>query len=122
MTETQYKTRVTIAVPEALIEPANHLACLLGEGAGDIDTFRGVTHQDASGNRYAVVSTPVKAVFLEPTQTGTLPETPEHGIDLIDRAKAEQAFATLNQADGLQMRAGMSREAAVADIGLKPIP
>ena len=118
----EYSSRQTIAAPESLMDEANHLACLLGENAADIRTFTVARYQDASGVRYAVCSTVVKAVFLEPTTTGVLPETPAHGIDIVDRAKAEAAFASLGQSGGIMMVEGDDPQAAIAQMGLTPIP
>ena len=75
---TQYTHLVTIAVPENLIEKANHLACIVGESAADINTFTFCGWQDSEGNPYAVASTVVKQIFLE--AVSGLPETPEHAI------------------------------------------
>jgi hypothetical protein len=53
---TPYVYRLTVAVPEALIEAANHLAVAIGESAGDFETFGQADWVDSEGNRYAVAS------------------------------------------------------------------
>lgn len=90
---TQYKYRVTIVVPQRLIVVANHLACIVGESAADINTFTSCGWQDSSGNLYAVASTVVKPVFLE--AVSGLPETPQHAIDVADSQLAQQALDLL---------------------------
>lgn len=98
---TEYIHRVTIVVPESLTEKANHLACIVGESAADINTFTSCGWQDSEGNLYAVASTVVKPVFLE--AVSGLPETPEHAIGVADPELAQQALDTLNQPGGIQM-------------------
>lgn len=90
---TEYIHRVTIAVPEALIEKSNHLACIVGEFSADISTFREANWQDADGNLYSIASTVVKPIFLQATQG--LPETPLHAEGIADRELAQQALDNL---------------------------
>jgi len=54
---TAYVYRLTVAVPDALIESANHLAVAIGESAGDFQSFTQADWVDTQGNRYAVAST-----------------------------------------------------------------
>jgi len=54
---TPYVYRLTIAIPEALMEAANHLAVAIGESAGDFQSFTQADWVDSQGNRYAVAST-----------------------------------------------------------------
>jgi hypothetical protein len=115
---TEYTRTVTIAVPAAMVDDANHLACLLGEAAADVGTFGYLGYQDAAGDMYAVASTVVKPVFLAPAQTGTLPVTPDHGIGIIDRGKAQRGLDSLNQAGGIQMRTNMPFSDALEELGL----
>lgn len=37
--KSQCSHTLTLAVPEPMIEPANHLACLMGESSADIDVY-----------------------------------------------------------------------------------
>ncbi|WP_420229034.1 hypothetical protein ACOBWA_08410 [Psychrobacter sp. ER1] len=60
----EFKHRMTLAVPQAHIEDANHLALIVGQFAADINTFVDSTWQDANGNLYAVCSTVIKPVVL----------------------------------------------------------
>ena len=116
---TQYKHRVTIVVPEALITKANHLACLMGESAEDVNTFNQATWRDTSGSLYAVASTVVKPVFLE-SATGTLPETPGHAR-VADRELAQQALDTLGKPGGIQMLVDVPPLEALEAMGLSPV-
>ena len=100
---TEYTHTATIAVPAPLIPDANHLALLLGESAADIDTFKATSYTDGA-TEYAVAHTVVKAVFLQPTQTGELPETPPHAEGIIDREAAQRAFDSMASPDGILMK------------------
>jgi hypothetical protein len=121
MTQTEYTHSVTIAVPAALILDANHLALLLGESSADIETFKTASYTDGT-TEYAVAHTVVKDVFLQPTQTGTLPETPPHAEGLLDREAAQRAFDTLNTSGGLLMATDVDPHEQFAAWGLEPIP
>lgn len=116
---TEYKHRVTIAVPPHLIDRANHLACIVGESSEDINTFREANWEDAEGNLYAVASTVVKPIFLQATQG--LPETPEHAVGVADPVLAQQALDTLNQPGGMQMVVDVDPLEALASLGLSPV-
>lgn len=118
--KTEYIHTCTLAVPESLIDSANHLACLLGESAGDINTFRNVTYTDGE-TAYAVAHTVVKSSFLDPTQTGTLPEDPAHAPAEYDRSLAESAFATVNTSGGILMAVDNDPHQQFEDWGLTPI-
>lgn len=115
----EYTHRVTIGVPEHLIDQANHLACIVGESASDINTFSGCGWQDSEGNPYAAASTVVKPVFLE--AVSGLPETPEHAIGVADPYLAQQALDTLNQPGGIQMIVDVEPFMALEEMGLKPL-
>lgn len=117
---TQYSHRITLAVPASLTDPANHLACIMGESAADIETFQQAGWQDTHGNLYAVASTVVKPVFLG-AATGVLPESPEHAA-AADRVLAQQALDTLNQQGGMQMIVDVEPLNALASLGLFPVP
>ena len=121
MNRTEYTHTVTIAVPEALILDANHLALLLGESAADIETLQQTTYTDGT-TEYAVAHTVVKDVFLQPTQTGTLPETPPHAEGMLDRDAAQRVFDSLNQPGGIWMAVGVDPHVQFAEWGLEPIP
>jgi len=70
---------------------------------------------------YAVAHTVVKAVFLAPTQTGSLPETPPHAEELLDREAAQRAFDSLNAAGGLRMAVDVDPHQQFAEWGLSRI-
>ena len=75
---TEYTQIATIAVPEALIPDANHLALALGESSADDQTFNAANYQDAGGNLYAVCSTVAKPIFV---QLASQPlQAPDHEI------------------------------------------
>jgi len=114
-----YTHRVTIAVPFAMLAQANNLACIMGESAADIDTFRQASWQDTEGNLYAVASAVVKPVFLG-AASGVLPDSPEHAVD-ADRALAQQALDTLNQPGGMQMVVSDYPLEALASLGLTQV-
>lgn len=116
---TEYIHRVVIAVPEALMEKANHLARIVGEFPEDINTFREANWRDAEGNLYAVASTVVKPIFLQAAQG--LPPTPPHAEGIADRELAQQALDTLNQPGGIKMVVDVEPMEALSSLGLSPV-
>ena len=62
---TPYVYRLTCAVPEALIEAANHLAVAIGESAGDFESFQQADWVDSEGNKYAVSSMQCTATLFQ---------------------------------------------------------
>ena len=85
----EYKHRLTLAVPELLMPEANQLALLAGESANDDKTFTTAGWTDEAGNLYAVCSTISKPIVLELLTKG-LPATQES--EVIDYALAKQAL------------------------------
>lgn len=59
-----YKHRMSLAVPQALITKANQLALIVGGSSDDDKTFSDANWQDKDGNLYAVCSTVIKPVVL----------------------------------------------------------
>lgn len=59
-----YKHRMSLAVPQALMTQANQLALIVGESSGDDKTFSNANWQDKDGNMYAICSTVIKPVVL----------------------------------------------------------
>ncbi len=59
-----YKHRMSLAVPQELMPQANNLALIAGLSAADINTFTTTNWQDKDGNIYAVCSTVIKPVVL----------------------------------------------------------
>ena len=59
-----YKHRMSLAVPQALIAKANQLALIVGVSEYDDNTFTTANWQDKDGNLYAVCSTVIKPVVL----------------------------------------------------------
>lgn len=60
-----YTNRMTLIVPELMIEQANQMALIAGESAADVNTFTHANWTDASGNLYAVCSTVIKPIVLQ---------------------------------------------------------
>lgn len=60
----EYKHRMTLAVPQALMPQANQLALIVGVSSDDDKTFTAANWQDKDGNLYAVCSTVIKPVVL----------------------------------------------------------
>lgn len=117
----EYTHTVTIAVPETLIPDANHLALLLGESAADIGTFNATSH--TYGNTgYAIAHASVKPIFIEPTQTGVLPDTPTHAESIVDREAAQRAFNSLGTPGGIRIAFDVSPHEQFAEWGLTPTP
>lgn len=59
-----YKHRLTLAVPEQYMNEANNLALITGISAADINTFTSANWKDTEGNLYAVCSAAIKPVVL----------------------------------------------------------
>ena len=117
---TEYQHTATIAVPAPLIPDANHLALLLGESSADIETFKQANYTDGT-TEYAVAHTVCKPVFLGPTETGELPETPPHAEGLLDRDAAQRAFDSLAQPGGIRMAVDVDPHQQFAEWGLTRI-
>ena len=60
----EYKHRMSLTVPQALMAKANQLALIVGVSEYDDKTFTTANWQDANGNLYAVCSTVIKPVVL----------------------------------------------------------
>lgn len=60
----EYKHRMSLAVPQALMAKANQLALIVGVSEHDDKTFAAANWQDKDGNLYAVCSTVIKPVVL----------------------------------------------------------
>lgn len=60
----QYKHRMTLAVPAAFIPQANQLALIAGESPDDVNTFTSADYEDTAGNKYAVCSAVIKPIVL----------------------------------------------------------
>ena len=118
---TAYNHRVTIAAPESMMTEANHLACIMGESAADIETFKSANYQDSAGNLYAVCSTVVTDTFMA-AQTQGLPTTlPPHAEGIADPALAQKAYDSLNNG-GMMMVVDDNPQAAIEQMGLTPTP
>ena len=87
-----YKHRMSLAVPQALMAKANNLALIAGLSAADINTFTVANWQDKDGNLYAVCSTVIKPVVLGLFGISLTDVTlPAHAIN-ADVAAAQQAL------------------------------
>ena len=87
-----YKHRMSLAVPQELMPQANQLALIVGESEHDDKTFTAANWQDANGNLYAVCSTVIKPVVLGLFGINLSNITlPDHAIN-ADVAAAQQAL------------------------------
>ena len=60
----EYKHRMSLVVPKAMMLEANQLALIVGESEEDINTFSIASWEDGEGNSYSVCSTAIKQVVL----------------------------------------------------------
>ena len=87
-----YKHRMSLAVPQALMAKANQLALIVGESEYDDKTFTVSNWQDKDGNLYAVCSTVIKPVVLSMFGINLSNITlPAHAIN-ADVTAAQQAL------------------------------
>lgn len=117
---TEYTHTATIACPESDMINANHLALIIGESAGDINTFTTASYTDGTAN-YAVAHTVCKEFVLQAAQQTELPPTPPHAEDILDRDKALVAFATINQPGGILLAFDVNPHEQLAQWGLSRI-
>jgi hypothetical protein len=118
--KTKYTHRVTVAVPESLILEANHLACIMGESAEDINTFNLLSYQDNNGILYAVCSSVVTDNFIE-TKNNGINSIPEHA-KLADPVLALEAFNAINEPNGIKLLIQPNAKTAINEMGLILIP
>lgn len=98
---TDYTHRMTLAVPESMIDAANQLALIAGESADDVNTFTNANWQDKDGNLYAVCSTVVKPIVLS-LFGQSLDDAPLND-DNADKTLAQQALdAAVMFSDGIR--------------------
>lgn len=116
--KSQYSHTLTLAVPEPLIEPANHLAALVGESPADINTFRQATYTNGTTD-YAVAHTVCTPTLLDRLTTGQMPaqDIPE-GVDL---ELAKQALDAINAEGGARMAIDVNPHEQFKAWGLTPI-
>jgi len=126
--------RLTIAVPQAHIDNANHLAMVLGYSEADGLTYRNPSWQDAQGNLYAVASLPVSDGFIVAAESPVVrPEwDTEEVIDMTKAAQAQELVSiwTLDSSetgpkatpDVIKAVLGMGGGAAIEAVGLTPVP
>jgi len=126
--------RLTIAVPQAHIDIANHYAMALGYSEADGLTYRNPSWQDAQGNLYAVASLPIGVNFVG-AATSPLVRPEWDGEEVIDMTKASQAqalvtlWAAADETDAPQSKPdqitailGLSGQEAISAMGLTPVP
>lgn len=91
---TEYTLRLTVVCPEALFPQGNTIAACVGEsGEGNLRTFLHPTHEDAQGNRYAVIEFAAKGNFME--RIGSPLEAPDFDAGDIPSAQAVVNSATI---------------------------
>jgi len=117
---TQYSQTLTLAVPESLINEANHLACLMGESSADIKAFKQATYTNGT-TAYAVAHTVCKPVVTDALSTLTLPPDPDHVPPEYDRTQAEAAVAAI-QSGEILVAVGVDPHEQFAAWGLEAIP
>ena len=117
---TQYSQTLTLAVPEPLIDKANHLACLMGESAADINTFRQASYTNGT-TAYAVAHTVCKQVVTDALSTLTLPPDPDHVPPEYDRTQAEAAVAAI-QSGEILVAVNVDPHEQFKEWNLEPIP
>lgn len=87
-----YTNRMSLAVPQALIDKVNQLALIVGVSEHDDKTFTQANWQDRDGNLYAVCSTVIKPVVLGLFGISLTDITlPDHAIN-ADVSAAQQAL------------------------------
>lgn len=89
--------RVTILVPDDMISAANELAACIGFTEADRYTFAGATHEDASGNAYAMASGLVFPAFADNALSQLV--MPEWGADLALANDAQAAVRIWSEDD-----------------------
>lgn len=115
--------RVTIAVPDALLDDAAHLASALGLSEADALTFApgyALAAQDAQGRSYRVASGLVSEAWPGRAQAPLV--APEWPVDLAAAARA-QALVRVGQAaapDVIAVQLGLDPAPALAALGLTP--
>lgn len=121
-----YKHRMSLAVPQALIGKANQLALIVGESSDDDKTFTVANWQDQDDNLYAVCSTVIKPVVLGLFGINLTDITlPAHAIN-ADITAAQQALDKVvmykqgDQASTAKIMCAIDFESlqAFADMGL----
>jgi len=120
---------VTIAVPAAHIADANELARCLGYSAADGESFGTAAWQDGEGHLYAVASGPVRPTFVSASASPLA--APAWGADMAAAARA-QALVAIHEPeageppcaapDRIAAVAGLAASAALAVLGLSPVP
>jgi len=127
MSMTEYLYRLTVAVPESLTIPANHLSVAIGEGPGDFYCFGNLNYQDANGVKYSVISTAATPRLFE--YAGSPLQRRDFAPEDWSKTKAETAQAALliyqgegdipkAQAGKIVVIADMEPFSAIAEMGL----
>lgn len=117
---TNWPLRVTIIVPESMIEDANDLAMVLGSGPANGATFGPASWVDSSGATYSVASTQAKVGF--PTAASSTLERPAwddepYAVNMAG-ARRTQAALVVCTADDL---APLQTSGILAVIGGTPL-
>lgn len=96
----EYKHRMSLAVPQTLMPQANQLALIVGESEHDNETFTHANWQDANDNLYAVCSTVIKPIVLSLVDT-PLADSPlqTKGADLSLAQQALDKVVMYKQGD-----------------------
>lgn len=114
-----YKHRMSLSVPQALIAKANQLTLIVGESSDDDKTFTHANWQDKDGNLYAVCSTVIKPVVLSMFGISLSNITlPTHAVN-ADVTAAQQALDMLVLYDGTQQ---VSTDSIMCAVDYDPLP
>jgi len=97
-----YVMRVTIACPIAMVDDANDLAMVLGEGPADGSTFGTFMCEDGDGAQYAVTSTVARAIFpVAATSTLSRPawDSAPYTVNMAGAERAQAALVVYDPSD-----------------------
>jgi hypothetical protein len=125
---TRYTSRVTIAVPQAMISDANQLAACMGLSLADLNTFGEASYQDEAGNRYAVCSAAMTPRVLQEVSAGQLvrPEfDPNRQINMTGAGRALALLVidvVLAAPDKIVAIIDINPSSAIAAMGLTTAP
>ena len=126
---TQYIHRITLAVPESLIDVANQLALVMGESENDVNTFTSANWQDSGGNKFAVCSAVAKPIVLNALSSGLPNPLPIHAEN-ADVTMAQQALDSIvvydpesetHPSDKIVLAIDHEPLSVFTDLGLSPI-
>lgn len=110
--------RITLACPEGLIEDANALLSVLGDGPADASTFGAAAWQDARGLSYALASWRDTGDFA--ARAGAALTAPAWPCDMAAALRAQEAltFGGAARAQAIVGVEGLAPQAAIQHLGV----